>query len=172
MNRNDIVDLLEKYANQLGWRFSYGNKANQNLLQSNMNENEIYFLLDPVTRKREHSEFGGIGNSSFTGQFLLVVKSTIDQVYHNQTNEDTFYNRVNSLEGGENVENTCVEPSQKLGKYTQNIKPLLDEELPKIENLLDCSDYQITNWSIIDTTDVFDANTDGIIVTFGLKVLC
>ena len=167
---SDIVQVFESYASSYGWRFSYGNKYNQNLLQSDLVEGRIYMILDPVTRVRSHSEFGGRGEQAFTGSFLLVVKSTIDQVYHGQTIQDAFYNRVTSI-GGTVYESDCADIKVVLGKYTENIKPLLEVDILKLEDDLDCSDYEITNWSIIDVVNVMDINVDGILVTFGLKIL-
>lgn len=165
----DIVDVFERYANSYGWRFSYGNKANQNLLQSNLIDNEIYMILDPVTRLRASSEYGGRGEQTFNGSFLLVVKSTIDQVYHNQTNQDTYRNRVVS-KGGVLVDNECAE-NIVLGKYIENIKPLLNTEIIKLEDDIDCSSYERLSWSIVDIVNALDVNTDGIVVTYSLKTL-
>lgn len=163
---HDIVEVFEKYCNELGWRLSYGNQANQNLLQSDLT-NDIYMLLDPVKRIKAFSEFGGSGYKSFEGSFLLVVKSNLDQTYYNQTEEEKYKNRVDSIEGSvyEYFEGFAE------GKYNSNIKPLLEIELPKLEEIINCSDYQIMNWSVLDVTDIFDANLDGIIVNFNLKVL-
>ena len=143
----DIVGIFESYADTLGWSFSYGNKANNNLLQSDREVDKIYFLLDPVTRTKNKSEFGGNGVVSFNGQFLLVVKSNLDNVYHNQKGID----KTN-------------------GRYEKNIKPLLTQ-LELLENELDCSDYQINEWSIIDAVNALDANTDGVVVTFRVSTL-
>ena len=108
----------------------------------------IYFLLDPIIRVPTFSEFGGRGNITFTGSFMLVVKSTIDNVYDNQKGQDATD-----------------------GKYQKNIKPLLEIELLKLEDSINCSDYQITGWSIVDAVNALDANMDGIIVTYGISVL-
>lgn len=162
----DAVELFEKYANQLGWKLSYGNQANQNLLQSDLS-NDIYLLLDPIRRLKAFSEYGGSGYKSFEGSFLLVVKSNLDQTYYNQTTEEKFKNRVDSLDGS--FFEVC-EPFTE-GKYNQNIKPLLEDELPRLEDLINCSEYQIMNWSVTDVTDIFDVNLDGLIVNFKLSIL-
>lgn len=165
----DIVEVLEIHAVSLGWRFSYGNKANQNLLQSDLVDDRIYLVLDPVKRLYGSSEFGGDGEVTFTSRFFLVVKSTIDQTYHNQTNEEVFINRIKAI-GGTVYENVCF-ANNIPGKYTQNIKPLLTDSLPTLKNLIDCSKYEITNWGVLDAINVFDANLDGLIVDFTIKVL-
>lgn len=162
----DIIDVFEKYANELGWRLSYGNQANQNLLQSDLT-NDIYMLVDPIKRTKAFSEYGGSGYKSFEGSFLLVVKSNLDMTYYNQTAEERFQNRVQNLEGG--FLEICEPITQ--GKYNENIKPLLEQELPRLEELINCSDYQIMNWQVTDVTDVFDVNLDGLIVNYKLQVL-
>jgi len=86
--QSDIVEVFEGFSNDLGFTFSYGNKANQNLLQSDMIADKVYLLLDPVTRSSPSSEFGGIGVTTFSGSFLLAVKSTIDQVYEDKYDEN------------------------------------------------------------------------------------
>lgn len=134
----DIKEIYEGYTKELGWAFSYGNKANQNLLQSNLDSNEIYFLLDPITRVIENKPTGATGYTDFNGEFLLVVKSNLDAEYEN--------------------------------KYKDNIKPLFDE-LDKFHKLLRCSDYEITEWSIVDVIDAFDINTDGLVVTYKVRIL-
>jgi len=143
----DLVGILETHAATLGWSFSYGNKANQNLLRSNLTLTDKYMLLDPITRVKSKSEFGGTGEVTFSGSFMLVVKSNLDNVYHNQK-----------------------EVVATSGKYKSNIEPLLTQ-VELLENLLDCSQYEITGWSIIDVINQLDANLDGIIVTFSIKTL-
>ena len=144
---NDIVSVFESQAEDLDWIFSYGNAANNNLLTSDREVDQIYLLLDPVTRKPKLSEFGGVSGYDFTGQFMLLVKSNLDNVYHNQKDQP-----------------------KADGKYNKNIKPLLDEVMV-LHGLFGCSDYEITNWSIIDAINVLDVNHDGVVVTFGLSII-
>jgi len=139
----DIVRTFNEHANTLGWKFSYGNQANINLLQSDLTD-DVYMLVDPTRRTKEFSEFGGSGYKVFEGSFLLVVKSNLDQVYYSDTNE---------------------------GKYSKNIEPLLNVDLPKLENEINCSDYQIVSWNVIDVTDIYDVNLDGLIVNYKIRVL-
>lgn len=145
----DFVEILEGHATALGWKFGYGNAANKNLLQSNSVAGEISLLLDPVTRSHVGSENGGIGETTFTGSFMVLVKSNLDNVYHNQKNKD----KTN-------------------GKYEKNIKPLL-EALSSLKSLIDCSDIEINTggWVVVDAVNALDANMDGIIVTYSVKTL-
>lgn len=168
----DIVDIFENHANTLGYRFSYGNRANQNLLQSDgLNENTVYMLLDPVRRTRLFSEFGGTGNRTYNGQFLLLVKSNLDNTYHNQSEgEEQFTNRMMSS-GGVVRPNTCSTFKEFLSKYRKNIYPLLEEDLTALENLINCSEYNIESWEMIDAVNIMDVNYDGLVVTFTISVL-
>ena len=69
----DLVGVLENNCNTLGWKFSYGNTANNNLLTSDLDSDLIYFLLDPVRRVKAKSEYGGQGEITFNGNFLLEL---------------------------------------------------------------------------------------------------
>lgn len=169
--QNDIIEVFQAYANQLEWTFSYGNKANQNLLQSDLDDSKKYLILDPIRRNKTFSEFGALRERSFSGSFLLVVKSTIDQTYYNQTEEERFINRISVLDGFFSVNNSCQSTQYKAGKYNQNIKPLIETEVVRLEDIINCSQYKIDEWSIIDATDIFDANLDGIVVNFKLSVI-
>ena len=143
----DLVGILETHSTSLDWKFSYGNKSNQNLLRSDLLTGKKYFLLDPIKRVKTKSEFGGTGIITFSGSFMLLVKSNLDMVYHNQKD---------------------VAPSS--GRYESNIEPLLTQ-LETFEDILDCSTYEIKSWEIIDVINQLDANLDGIIVTFSISTL-
>lgn len=144
----DLYDEFTVHTQTLGWTFSYGNASNQNLLSSSLNDSEIYLLLDTITRVRLFSEFGGEGEQTFSGSFMLLIKSNLDNVYDSQRNQD---------------------PAN--GKYQKNIKPLLDVEIVKLEDEINCSQFEIKKWEIVDAIDVLDVNLDGIVVTYELTVL-
>jgi len=144
---NDIVPIFETQATTKGWKFSYGNSANNNLLASDQITDQIYLLLDPVTRNPIPSEFGGVSGYTFSGQFMLLVKSSLDNVYHNQKDQP-----------------------KAQGRYEKNIAPLLDEAM-SLHSVFGCTDYEITKWSMIDAINVLDANHDGVVVTFGFRII-
>jgi len=146
---SDFVQILEQHATTLGWGFSYGNAANRNLFRSDSIVDKIYLLLDPVTRSHVGSSTGGIGETTFSGSFMVVVKSNLDNNYHNQKGQD-----------------------KTQGKYEKNILPLLTS-LGSLKSLIDCSDYEILpgGWVVIDAINALDANMDGVIITYGVKTL-
>jgi len=167
---SDFVKDLESYAVKHSIRFSYGNRANQNLLRSDLTPERTYLLLDPITRLKNFSEFGGAGNLAYSGQFLLVVKSTIDKTYYNQDAGERFENTTEAMDGGFVVNNSCETPFGK-GKYDAYIYPILTNALTLLEEEINCTDYQINNWQILDAINVLDVNLDGVLVTFNVSKL-
>jgi hypothetical protein len=141
----DFVKILSDYCTQNGWLFSYGNASNRNLLSSDTAAGQIYVLLDPVRRSVSSSEYGGDGNYTFQGSFMMVVKSDRDQQYHNQKDQ-----------------------LSSTGKYEQNIKPLLDDA-DSFKKEVDCSNLDIGQWDIIDLVDVLDVNLDGILISYRVE---
>ena len=140
----DIVGVFNSHVDTLGWYFTYGNKENQNLLQSDMVTDAVYFLLDPVNRNPIPSKFGGVSVVEYTGSFLLVVKSDMDNTY-----------------GGDGV---------KVGKYELNIKPLLTK-LELLKSSLQCDNYNVQAWSNTDIVNALDVNMDGLVVTYKVSKL-
>lgn len=167
----DFVGVLESFAVAQGFRFSYGNKANQNLIYSDLVAGRIYLLLDPITRQKSFSENGGEGIKTFSGSFLFGVKADMDKTYYNQESGETFENNTEALEGGFVVPNTCDPNIFNEGKYGAYIKDLLENQLTKIEDAINCSEYQINSWSIVDAINQLDINLDGLIVTFNVSIL-
>lgn len=142
----DIVKYIEQETEALGWVFSYGNTANQNLLESDKDFDKIYFLLDPViTDEPDVSEFGGDGDITHTLRFLILVQSDLDNVYFEQKNQ-----------------------AEGEGKYEKNILPL-KTQLKFFKNVIDCSIYERTGWRIVEGINMLATNFDGLIVTTVLK---
>lgn len=146
----DLVNIWRTQVKSMGWYFSYGNSANRNLLgdEDGFVADKLYFLLDTITRGKEFGEFGGTGDVTFSGNFMLVIKSDLDEVYDNQ--KDIAFTD---------------------GKYEKNIRPIIETSLVAFEDYVNCSDYEITSWSYIDAVNVLDLNLDGVIVTFTVKKL-
>lgn len=142
----DIVKYIEQEVETLNWIFSYGNTANQNLIEGEKDLDGIYFLLDPViTDEPDVSEFGGDGDVTHELRFLLLVQSDLDNVYFEQKGQ---------LEGN--------------GKYEKNILPL-KTKLKLFKDVIDCSIYERSGWRQIEGIDMLGTNFDGIIVTTTLK---
>ena len=146
----DLVNIWRTQVKSMGWKFSYGNEANINLLgdEDAFEADKLYFLLDTIKRDPEFSEFGGTGEVEFSGNFMLVIKSDLDNIYDNQKEVD--YTE---------------------GRYEKNIRPIIETDLVLFQDYVNCSDYEITSWSILDGINLLDINLDGVIVTFTVKKL-
>ncbi len=144
----DLVNIWRTQVESLDWYFSYGNVANRNLLSNGLESDKLYFLLDTITRDKDFGEFGGTGDVEFSGNFMLAKKSDFDNVYDNQKEVDYTD-----------------------GKYEKNIRSIIETDLVLFEDYVNCSDYEITAWSILDEINALDENLDGVIVTFIVKKL-
>lgn len=133
----DLKEIIEDHCTVLGWTYSYGNKSNQNLLSSNLASSEIYLLLDPIRRRKNFSEYGGLIDIDFSGNLMLLVKSDLDKEYDD--------------------------------KYESYIKPLITSSIEQLEDAINCSDYTIVSWELLDNINDLDANMDGLLVTYTIK---
>lgn len=143
----DFTRILQDYCNANNISYHYGNRQSLNLLQSDTDVGKIYLFHDATSLRRGqwNTTNTKIESYLFIGKFFLIVKSTMDMPYFNekQLNDDT-------------------------SKYTINIEPLLDiYEL--IGNHFGCTDVEITQWESQDVVNIFDKNTDGLMITYTAK---
>ena len=145
-----LVEQLRTITEGLGWEFHYGRRDFQNLVRTKgADDQTIYFFLDPVTRAPEYSADSGFktGATTYTGRFLIVTKSKLDEVYDKQKNQDVA-----------------------IGKWRKHIEPKLKQHFGKLENAIICEDdLQIVSTSILDAINVFGENVDGILVNYNIK---
>lgn len=143
----NLVEQLRIIVEDLGWKFHYGRRDFQNLIETE-SENDLtpQFLLDPVRRTPNYSDAGlPTGTVDFEGYFILLTKSDIDEEYDNQK-------EINGVENG---------------KWHKHIKPKIDEQFRMFENRLLCIDeLQIVRMSVTDVINVFDENMDGILINY------
>lgn len=143
----DFVRVLQEYCNANSIKFEYGNKANLNLLSSDLLIDKVYCLLDPVKRISIKNKIGNkIIGHTFVGNFMLLKKSTPDMPYF-----------------------TEVGNSELRSKYVLNIEPLLNLAV-KIQNNFICSEIEINQFETIDAVDILDINKDGIVVSFNITI--
>lgn len=142
----DIVRILQDIATDKNITYHYGKKAALNLLEGSLDVSEIYMLHEFTNRRSEYNSFGtAIVSYSYEGKFFLVKHSDYDQQYFQELGtEDT-------------------------SKFTQNIEPLLTV-FAEIGNTLGCSDMEVLQWDNIDVTDALDANMDGLLCSYKIKV--
>ena len=142
----DIVRILERICAGNAITYHYGKKAVLNLLDGSAEADKIYFLHEYTNRRSEYNSSGTkITATNHEGKFFLVKHSDYSQQY--------FSDEENA------------EPS----KYVTNIEPLL-RVFTDIGNSLACTEAAISQWDNIDVTDVLDANMDGLLCTYRVRI--
>lgn len=142
----DIVRLLQQIAEDKNLIYHYGKKAALNLLEGSAIANTTYLLHEFTNRKSEYnSSKTKIIAANYEGKFFLVKQSDLHQQYF--TERDTL----------------------QTSKYTTNIEPLLTV-FEDIGNSLACLDSTILQWDNIDVTDALDANMDGLLCSYKIRI--
>jgi len=142
----DIVRILEGIALNNNLTYHYGKKAALNLLDGSAEAENTYLLHEFTNRKSEYNDSGTmIIAANYEGKFFLVKQSDLDQNYFAESGE------------------------QETSKYTQHIEPLL-ETFKTIGNSLACLGIEVNQWDNIDVTDALDANMDGLLCSYKLRI--
>lgn len=143
----DLVEILQTYCDDSDIKFSYGTKANLNLLTTNEQfaEGQVFMLVDPIRRTPTLSNIGNVVGWTFNGQLLLCMKSNFDMPKYNEMANDT-----------------------DRSKYILHIKPLLEVQKALI-NYFACQSLEVKAFNVItDGYDLMDANYDGIIIEYNI----
>jgi len=142
----DIVRILQDIAAGKNLVYHYGKKAALNLLDGSLEPHKIFLLHEFTNRKSEYNSSGTkITSANYEGKFFLVKHADYDQHY--------FAERA----------------SDETSKYTTNIEPLL-QVFDSIGNSLACLEAEVTQWDNIDVTDALDANMDGLLCSYKIRI--
>ena len=142
----DIVRILQDVAEGMGITYHYGKKAALNLLDGTLEPGTIFLLHEFTNRKSEYNTSGTkIVASNYEGKFFLVKHSDYDQQYFAEAAAD------------------------ETSKYTTNIEPLLSV-FNGIGNSLACLGFGVSQWDNIDVTDALDANMDGLLCSYKIRI--
>jgi len=142
----DFVRILQTYCTSKSIAYSYGKKANLNLLKSDLDADKIYCLHEPSPRKSEmNTNKTKVASYLFSGMFFLLKKSNKDMPYLNEMGN-----------------------SEDISKYKLNIEPLLNE-FNTMANYFGCSQMELLQLDAIDVTDVLDTNNDGLLITYSIR---
>lgn len=142
----DIVRILQDIALDKGITYHYGKKAALNLLDGTLDADKIFLLHEFTNRKSEYNDSGTmIIAANYEGKFFLVKHSDLDQQYFAETG------------------------TPETSKYTRNIEPLL-QVFQSIGNSLACLGLEVAQWDNIDVTDALDANMDGLLCSYKLRI--
>lgn len=142
----DIVRILQDIAATKNLVYHYGKKAALNLLDGALEPDKIFMLHEFTNRKSEYNSSGTkITSVTYEGKFFLVKHADYDQHY--------FAERA----------------TEETSKYTTNIEPLL-QVFGSIGNSLACLEAEVTQWDNIDITDALDANMDGLLCSYKIRI--
>jgi hypothetical protein len=142
----DIVRILQDIAEENGIEYHYGKKAALNLLDGSLEADRVFLLHEFTNRKSEYNTSGTrIVAAYYEGKFFLVKHSDFSQHYFAERGEE---------------ENS---------KYTLNIEPLL-AVFKNFGNSLACFGLSVLQWDNIDVTDALDANMDGLLCTYKIRI--
>jgi len=142
----DIVRILQDIAEGRGLEYHYGKKAALNILDGTLNVDKVYMLHEYTNRKSEYNQTGtGITAVTYEGKFFLVKHSNLDAPIFNENG------------------------NEPISKYTLNIEPLLTL-FGEIGNQLACDSIAVTQWDCVDITDALDANFDGLLIIYRMRI--
>jgi hypothetical protein len=142
----DVVRILQTVAEEKNIEYHYGKKAALNLLDGTLAPDKIFLLHEFTNRKSEYNSTGTmITAANYEGKFFLVKHSDYDQHYFAERGQE------------------------EQSKYTLNIEPLLGI-FNSIGNSLACHGYTVNQWDNIDVTDALDANMDGLLCTYKIRI--
>ncbi|WP_116790164.1 hypothetical protein [Flavobacterium psychrotrophum] len=142
----DIVRILNNLANTHQIEYHYGKKAALNLLDSTLETDKIYLLHEFTNRKSSYNTSGTkIEAVDYEGKFFLVKHADFNQPYFAETG------------------------MPETSKYTTGIEPLIII-FSELGNSLACVQAEVSQWENIDVTDALDANMDGLLCTYKVRI--
>ena len=116
-----MIDTLRPIIEaELEWYWSYGRPSDHNLEDAeSATDSKPFFFLDPLTREFERNSKSGnrTGYTFYSGHFMILKKSDLDEVYDSQKDQD-----------------------EAIGKFEKHIKPILT----KTTGLYDLLEKEIT----------------------------
>lgn len=137
-----MKEIFEQIATEHNWYFEYGRKDFMNLEATPSVEQEYFLFLDPIEENTLFDDFSNEESKTYSGRFLLLMKSDFDRAYHTQSRND---------------------PNE--GKYQMYIIKC-KEELKKIPQAFACEDIFIKQWKTYEAINEFSDNFDGVLVNY------
>ena len=142
----DIVRILHDLADTHRLEYHYGKKAALNLLDGTLEADKIFLLHEFTNRKSSYNTSGTkIEAVDYEGKFFLVKHADFNRHY---------YTEVGTVE---------------TSKYTTGIEPLLTT-FEVLGNSLSCRQAEVSQWDNIDVTDALDANMDGLLCSYKIRI--
>jgi hypothetical protein len=133
-----MYEIIKYICEMNNWIFTYARQDFANLFDESEQKNVPHIFLDPVEIRDDFDEYGNIINTTYTGSFMILVSSDLDELDY-----DTRYQ-------------TYIKPL-----VNDTLKVIKEGMQCEGENT-------IKNWRIIEVINVFDYNFDGLVVTFNV----
>jgi len=133
-----MKEILEALATLQGWFFDYGRNDFHNLIDDA--GTNVFLLLDPVKLKNNYNDSGSIESITYSGSFMLLKSSDIDEESYNFRYEN------------------YIKPLH------ENELDLINNEL------ICEQEAEILEWNETEVINVIDENLDGIIVSYIVKI--
>lgn len=131
-----MYDFLKDLSTAKGWVFEYGRADFSNLFDANEQKEVVHLFLDPVVIRKNRNDSGEIESRTFSGSFMMLYSSDIDEASYQDRYE----------------------------KYIKPIVESKIEEIE--ENLNCEHQVKFDEWTSSEVINMFDYNLDGIIVTY------
>lgn len=141
--RNDF----KAAADQFNMFFRYARRDYQNLIMDTEPDG-TYLFVDPVKTTPIRSGTGVTTGNTVTGKFMLLVKSSMDEMYDESGNDD-----------GVNED----------AKYQAHIEPLKATLQSFLDWMEKCGEGWEIQYSYTEVINVFDEGMDGLLVTYTAK---
>lgn len=136
-----MKEIFQAIATSLGWNFDYGRKDFHNWREVVPGDMENYLFVDPIIRKPVYGQGGGLTSRTYSGHFMILRNSDLDEEYDDTAGAD--------------------------GKYQLYIEPLIQEvETGVFWFEINCTYDLLIEWEITEIINVFSENYDGILVKY------
>lgn len=150
-----LVDLFERASlvasQEYATDFMYGDIYSVNLIDENKTNNtNVKVVLFPFKKKTNYSQYNQILSREYTGSFLVMVNSHIDEGFYEQYYWEKYKNNIAGLEAF--LENVFLNAIVNGGCG------------------IPCNEAVIQSVSTEQIINYLDQNYDGLLVTYSIKL--
>jgi hypothetical protein len=135
-----MKEFLEAIAVANNWPFEYGRSDFHNLFDEIEQVGVNHLFLDPVEINTLRNDSGSVEVIIYTGRFMLLKSSDIDEVDYNYRYEN------------------YIKP------IIENDLPIIED------SLICDNEATLSEWKVIEVVNLFDYNLDGVLITFKVEI--
>jgi hypothetical protein len=133
-----MYNELKQIAQDNGWGFLYGRPDYNNLFSEAEETEKLYLFVDPIATENEYGEYGELQGVTYSGRFMLVYSSELDEGY-----EERYLNDIKPI----------IEESTQTLTDALACKDLFIQswKMTEIINIMDAGyDGVLVNYSVVD----------------------